>query len=625
MNPPVTKIVQRLRFLTCGSVDDGKSSLIGRLLFDSHCILTDQLQAIKQDSKTFGTQGAETDLALLMDGLQAEREQGITIDVAYRFFETPKRQFMVADCPGHEQYTRNMATGASHADLAILLIDAQNGIQRQTKRHTRILGLMGVSHLILAVNKMDLIAYQQHLFDEIVEDFKQFAMNQYPFATIHCIPTCAVTGENIVFNSSNMSWYQEKPLLSYLETIDVWTDNEQRPFCMAVQMVNRPNANYRGYCGRVSQGQITVGNPVMVLPSGQRSTIQSIEVGSDSLKKASFGQSVALQLSDNLDISRGDVIVAQPDKPASDTQARIGSQFAAKLICLAEPPLLPGRNYLLKIHHKEVTASIRKILYVEDADWGSHLAADSVGFNELALVHLQCSHNVVFDLYQSNQTLGGFILIDKETFETLAVGMVQEELNYPNHLTPQKLDVDKQARALMKAQRPVCFWLTGLSGAGKSTLTNALETKLHGDGKHTYVLDGDNVRLGLNQDLGFSERDRIENIRRVAEVAKLMVDAGLIVIVSFISPYEADRQMARGLFESGEFIEVFVDTPLETCEARDIKGLYAKARQGEIENFTGVNSPYEPPTSPEIHLDMNALSKEEALETLYAFYQNLKI
>lgn len=615
---------QRLRFLTCGSVDDGKSSLIGRLLYDSQCILADHLQAVKQDSIAFGTQGSEMDLALLMDGLQAEREQGITIDVAYRFFETPKRQFMVADCPGHEQYTRNMATGASHADLAILLIDAQNGIQRQTKRHTRILGLMGVSHIILAVNKMDLIAYQQHLFEEIVEDFKQFALNQYPFASIYCIPTCAITGESIVERSANMPWFDQKPLLAYLETIDVWTDKEQQAFCMPVQMVNRPNANYRGYCGRITKGKISIGSLITVLPSGQRSTIQTIAVGSTSLKTASSGQSVTLQLTDNLDVSRGDVIIASREGLPSQTEGRIGNQFAAKVIWLAETPLMPGRNYLLKIHHKETTAHVSKILYAEDADWGSHLAAESVGFNELALVHLQCGHNIVFDLYQSNPTLGGFILIEKESFETLAVGMIQEALNYPNHLTPQKLDVDKQARGLMKSQRPVCFWLTGLSGAGKSTLANALESRLHFDGKHTYVLDGDNVRLGLNQDLGFSERDRIENIRRVAEVAKLMVDAGLIVIVSFISPYEADRQMARERFEPGEFIEVFVDTPIETCEARDIKGLYAKARKGEIENFTGVNSPYESPVSPEIHLDMQAVSTEEATATLYAFYNHLK-
>jgi bifunctional enzyme CysN/CysC len=611
--------VQRLRFLTCGSVDDGKSTLIGRLLFDSQCILDDHLQAVKQDSKAFGTQGKEMDLALLMDGLQAEREQGITIDVAYRYFETAKRQFMVADCPGHEQYTRNMATGASHADLAILLIDAQNGIQRQTKRHTRILGLMGVSHLILAVNKMDLISYEQTAFETIAADFKKFALAQYPFTSIQCIPTSALTGENVVFKSLNMPWYAENTLLSYLETLDVWTDKEQKALCLPVQMVNRPNANYRGYCGRIALGKATLDQPILILPSGQRTTISAIAVGENSLQEASAGESVAIQLRENLDISRGDVIVdANPE-----TRPRVGSQFAAKLIWLSETPLLPGRTYLLKLHHKEVPAHVSKILYVEDPDWGSHLAAESVGFNELALVHLQCSHNLVFDLYQNNATLGGLILIDRESFDTLAVGMIQEGLDYPTHLTPQKLDVNKQARALMKRQRPVCFWLTGLSGAGKSTLANALETQLHGDGKHTYVLDGDNVRLGLNQDLGFSEGDRIENIRRVAEVAKLMVDAGLIVIVSFIAPYEADRQMARGLFESGEFIELFVDTPLETCEARDIKGLYAKARKGEIENFTGINSPYERPIAPEIYLDMQAHNKDEAVQAVYTFYQTL--
>jgi bifunctional enzyme CysN/CysC len=585
-----------LRFLTCGSVDDGKSTLIGRLLYETKLIFEDQLEALKADSKKFGTQGERLDFALLVDGLQAEREQGITIDVAYRFFATPRRRFIVADTPGHEQYTRNMATGASTAQAAVLLIDARKGVLVQTKRHSRIVSMLGIRHVALAVNKMDLVDWSQAVFDEIQVDYRRFAQ-ELGFETITAIPASALEGHNIVARDEvAMPWYQGLSLLQWLETVPAAAREAAQPFTMPVQWVNRPNLDFRGFSGRISSGSINPGDTVRISPSGVTSRVKDVLVGNSRATEAIAGQSVTLVLEDEVDASRGDVIAAALNPVES------ADQFEGELLWMSQHPLLPGRPYAALIHSKSASISITHIKHHLDINTGAHLAGKTLGLNEIAIVNVSFDRPVPFAPYSENKRLGAFIVIDKLTNETVGAGMIHFALRRAVNIHWQALEVTKAARAEMKHQQARCLWFTGLSGSGKSTIANLLEKRLHSEGKHTYILDGDNVRHGLNRDLGFTEADRVENIRRVAEVAKLLVDAGLVVIVAFISPFRAERQLARGLFDPGEFIEVFVDTPLEECERRDMKGLYAKARRGELKNFTGIDSDYEPPQSPEIHL-----------------------
>jgi len=584
-----------LRLLTCGSVDDGKSTLIGRLLFESKAIFDDQLKSIESDSRLYGTQGEKIDLALLVDGLQAEREQGITIDVAYRFFATDRRRFVVADTPGHEQYTRNMATGASTANLAIILVDARKGVLTQTCRHTRIVAMMGIRHLVLAVNKMDLVEFDEATFNSIVADYRRFA-EEFGFASVQAIPMSCLLGDNVLQTSSNTPWYVGPSLMSYLDTVDVWSAAPLGAFRMPVQWVNRPHLDFRGLCGRVASGSVRVGDAVRVLPSGVVTHIKSISSGFDVVALAGVGDAITLTLQDEVDASRGDVLVT------ADHPSEVADQFEAKLLWMSETAMSPGRQYLLKLACREVTATITDIKYRVDVNTGAHLAAKTLGLNDIATVNVSVSAPLVFEPYTVCHALGGFILMNKLTFETVAAGMIDFALRRANNIHWQAQDINKATRAANKHQSPRCIWFTGLSGSGKSTIANLLEKRLHLEGKHTYLIDGDNVRHGLNRDLGFTEADRIENIRRVAEVARLMVDAGLVVLVSLISPFKSDRSMARGLFAPSEFIEVFVDTPLQTCEQRDVKGLYAKARKGDLKNFTGIDSAYEPPESPEVHL-----------------------
>ncbi|WP_373533239.1 sulfate adenylyltransferase subunit CysN [Vampirovibrio sp.] len=599
-----------LRFITCGSVDDGKSTLIGRLLYDAKGIFDDQLKALESDSRQFGTQGQTMDLALLVDGLQAEREQGITIDVAYRFFATEQRRFIVADTPGHEQYTRNMATGASTASLAIILVDARKGVLTQTKRHSRIVSMMGIQHVVLAVNKMDLMHFDPTVFETIVADYQRFASAHCAFQSIQAIPISALTGDLVMTHSAQMPWYSGPSLMRYLETVEVTPTATQTPFCMPVQLVNRPHLNFRGFCGRIASGSVRPGDAVRVLPSGRETRIAEIVDWPHNRDEAHRGDSVTLTLSDEVDVSRGDVIVASEHLP------QVADQFEVRLIWMSETPMLPGRSYLAKIHCKEVTATITEIKYLEDINTGAHLAAKQLGLNEIALVNISFNQAVPFEPYAVNRTLGSLILIDRLSFETLGVGMIDFALRRASNIHWQALEINKQARAALKAQRPRCVWFTGLSGSGKSTLANLVEKRLHADGRHTYILDGDNIRHGLNRDLGFTAGDRVENIRRVAEVSKLLVDAGLIVLVAFISPYQAERRLARELFEPGEFVEVFVDTPLEECERRDTKGLYSKARRGELKNFTGIDSPYESPQIPDVHVYNTAGSVELCVQQI---------
>jgi bifunctional enzyme CysN/CysC len=598
-----------LRFITCGSVDDGKSTLIGRLLYESKGIFDDQLKAIETDSKQYGTQGEKLDLALLVDGLQAEREQGITIDVAYRFFATDKQRYIVADTPGHEQYTRNTATGASTAKLAIILVDARKGVLTQTRRHSRIASMMGIRHLVLAINKMDLMGYEQGVFDRIEADYRLFAVD-CRFLSIQAIPLSALEGDNVVTPSSRMPWYTGPTLMGYLDSVPVDEAPERSAFRLPIQWVNRPNLDFRGFCGTVAEGEVHPGDAVRVLPSGVQTRIREVLHGFERRQEARSGDAVTLTLANEVDVSRGDVIVA------SDNPPQVADQFEAKLLWMAEQPMVPGRPYLLKLHHKEVNASITGIKYRLDINSGARLAARNLGLNEIAVVNLSTSKPVVFEPYQLNRTLGGFILIDKLDFGTVGAGMLNFALRRASNIHWQALEINKGSRSFQKGQTPRCIWFTGLSGAGKSTIANLLEKRLHADGRHTYVLDGDNVRHGLNRDLGFTEADRVENIRRVAEVARLMVDAGLIVLVSFISPFRSERRMARELFEPGEFLEIFVDAPLEECERRDPKGLYGKARSGLLKNFTGLDSVYEPPGEPELHLDTGRLSPEESVERI---------
>jgi bifunctional enzyme CysN/CysC len=599
-----------LRFITCGSVDDGKSTLIGRLLYETKLIFEDQLDALKADSKKFGTQGERLDFALLVDGLQAEREQGITIDVAYRFFATPKRRFIVADTPGHEQYTRNMATGASTAQAAVLLIDARKGVLTQTKRHSRIVSMLGIRHVALAVNKMDLVDWSEPVFAEIELSYRHFAQD-LGFETITAIPLSALEGHNVVERDSiAMAWYEGPSLMQWLETVPVKEPAAGEPFAMPVQWVNRPDPDFRGFSGRIASGSVKPGDRVRISPSGVTTRIKEIALWGVPNSEVTAGQSVTLVLQDQADASRGDVIAA------ASHPVECADQFEADLFWMSEHALLPGRPYAALIHSKSAGVTITHIKYRLDINTGAHLAGKTLGLNEIATVNVSFDRSVPFAPYAENKRLGAFIVIDKLTNETVGAGIIHFALRRSVNVHWQALEVTKTARAEIKHQRARCLWFTGLSGSGKSTIANLLEKRLHADGKHTYILDGDNVRHGLNRDLGFTEADRVENIRRVAEVARLLVDAGLIVVVAFISPYRAERQFARNLFAPGEFIEVFVDTPLEECERRDAKGLYAKARRGELKNFTGIDSAYEPPTSAEICLRTTGLAPETCVDQI---------
>ena len=601
-----------LRFITCGSVDDGKSTLIGRLLYDSKLIYEDQLASIEKDSKKSGTQGDNIDLALLVDGLAAEREQGITIDVAYRFFSTDKRKFIVADTPGHVQYTRNMATGASTADVAVLLIDARYGVQEQTRRHAYIVSLLGVKNVVVAINKMDLNDFDQSIFNAIEVDFRDFAKD-LDFADISCIPMSALDGDNVTTRSTQSGWYKGPTLLQYLETVDVEAASLDAPFRLPVQWVNRPNLDFRGFSGTVASGEIAVGDEIIVTPSGKRSKVKEIVTYNGNLKTAREDQAVTITLTDEIDISRGDII-CKADNPAPQAD-----QFQAHLLWMSERALFPGRQYLLKTNNKTVPASITTLKHKVDINDFSEVSAKTLELNEVGVANISLSAPIGFDAYSANRNTGNFIIIDKQTNETVGVGMLDYALRRASNVVWQDLDVNKTVRAAQKNQKPAVLWFTGLSGSGKSTIANLVEKRLLDLGRHTYTLDGDNVRHGLNRDLGFTKEDRVENIRRIGEVARLMVDAGLITLTSFISPYRAERQLARSLVSDKEFIEVYVNTPLAVAEKRDVKGLYAKARAGEIKNFTGIDSEYQAPKNPEITVDTTSMTADDAAELIVKY------
>ena len=599
-----------LRFITCGSVDDGKSTLIGRLLYDSKQIFEDQLAALEADSKRVGTQGQNIDFALLVDGLAAEREQGITIDVAYRFFATDKRKFIVADTPGHEQYTRNMVTGASTADLAVILIDARKGVLTQTRRHSFLVRLIGIRQVVLAVNKMDLIGYDQARYDAIVEDYRQFAAS-IGIEDFLAMPISGLAGDNIAVRSTHMPWHRGPTLIEHLETVELEVEADQaKPFTMPVQWVNRPNLDFRGFSGLIATGVVRVGDAVRVVPSGKTSTISRIVTLDRDLSEAVAGQSVTLCLADEIDCSRGDVL-AKADAPP-----QAADQFEATLVWMADEALLPGRPYWLKLGTQTVTAAIQPPKYQINVNSLEHTATKTLELNAIGVANLSIDRNIAFEPYEANHSLGGFILIDKLTNATVAAGMLHFALRRSQNIHPQALDVTRQAHAALKHQTPAVLWFTGLSGAGKSTIANLVEKKLHFLGRHTFLLDGDNVRHGLNKDLGFTDADRVENIRRVGEVARLMTDAGLIVITAFISPFRAERKMVREMMAPGEFVEIFIDTPLAEAERRDVKGLYKKARAGELKHFTGIDSPYEPPEAPELRIDTTALTPEQAADLI---------
>ena len=601
-----------LRFITCGSVDDGKSTLIGRLLYDSHLIYEDQLASVEKDSKRSGTQGDKIDLALLVDGLAAEREQGITIDVAYRFFSTDKRKFIVADTPGHEQYTRNMATGASTADVAVILIDARHGVQVQTRRHSYIVSLLGIKHVVVAINKMDLVDFSQHVYSEIEQEFRAFSKD-LGFADITCIPMSALDGDNVTKASPRAPWYPGKCLLNHLETVDIAHDTALTSFRFPVQWVNRPNLDFRGFSGTVASGSIKPGDEIITIPSGKRSTVERIVTMSGDLRSAKEGQAITVTLSNEIDISRGDIICGV-DSPAEQSD-----QFQAHILWMTEKKLFPGRGYLMKTNNKTTPFSITDLKHKVDVNNFSHEAGKTLDLNEVGVCNLSLGQPIAFDAYSDNRATGSFVIIDRQSNETVGMGMLDFSLRRASNVVWQDLQVGKDERAEQKHQKPAVLWFTGLSGSGKSTIANLVEQKLYDRGRHTYTLDGDNIRHGLNNDLGFTDADRVENIRRVGEVAKLMVDAGLIVITSFISPFSAERQLARRMLDDGEFIEVYVNTPLDIAEKRDVKGLYAKARRGEIKHFTGIDSEYQVPTNAEIIVDTIKLTPEKAADQIVGY------
>ncbi|MWA03288.1 sulfate adenylyltransferase subunit CysN [Actinomadura sp. LD22] len=595
-----------LRFITCGSVDDGKSTLIGRLLYDSKLVFSDHLAELEKESKTVGTQGGDLDFALLVDGLAAEREQGITIDVAYRFFSTERRKFIVADTPGHEQYTRNMVTGASTADLAVILVDARKGMLTQTRRHSYLVSLLGIRHIVLAVNKLDLLDYSQRRFDEIAEEYRRFA-ETIGLDDVVCIPISALQGDNILRKSAKTPWYSGPTLVGHLETVGIADERDSGPFRLPVQWVNRPNLDFRGFSGQIAGGTVRPGDRVRVLPSGRESTVARIVTSDGDLDTAVADQSVTLVLTDDIDVSRGDVIAAADAAPGT------ADQFEAQLVWMSEERMLPGRAYLLKSATSTAIAQLAAPKYAVNVNTLDRTAARTLGLNEIGVVNLRLDRELPFDPYTENRDMGGFIIIDRFTQDTVAAGMLKFALRRAQNVHKQSLDIDRRARAGSKGQRPAVVWFTGLSGAGKSTIANLVEKRLHDQGFHTYLLDGDNVRHGLNADLGFTDADRVENIRRVVEVAWLLADAGLIVLASFIAPFRAERARARERIGAEEFFEVHVDAPLEVVEARDRKGLYAKARRGELANFTGIDSPYEPPDAPDVHLDAGGTHAPEEL------------
>ena len=599
-----------LRFITCGSVDDGKSTLIGRLLYDSKMIFEDQLAALEADSKRVGTQGQEIDFALLVDGLAAEREQGITIDVAYRFFTTEKRKFIVADTPGHEQYTRNMVTGASTADLAVILIDARKGVLTQTRRHSFLVHLLGIRHIVLAVNKMDLVGYDKTVFERILLSYRAFA-SEIGITNFTAIPISGFKGDNITALSDSTPWFKGPTLVEHLETVEIASAaDEAKPFRMPVQWVNRPNLDFRGFSGQLAGGTVKPGDAVRILPSGKTTTVDRIVTLDGDLGEAAAGQSVTLTLADEVDCSRGDVIAAADNPPEA------ADRFEATLVWMADEAMIPGRAYWLKLATQSVSATVQAPKYEINVNTLDHLAAKTLDLNGIGVVEISTDKPIVFEAYADNHTLGGFVLVDKLTNATVAAGMLHFSLRRAQNVHWQASDVDRDMRANLKNQRPALLWFTGLSGSGKSTIANLVEKKLHRMNRHSFLLDGDNVRHGLNKDLGFTEADRIENIRRVGEVAKLMADAGLIVITAFISPFRAEREMVRSMLPEGEFIEVFIDTPLAEAERRDVKGLYKKARAGQLKNFTGIDSPYEAPEAPEIRIDTTAMTPEEAADLI---------
>ena len=608
-----------LRFITCGSVDDGKSTLIGRLLYEAKMLFEDQLAAIEADSRKWGTQGGDIDFALLVDGLAAEREQGITIDVAYRFFSTDRRKFIVADTPGHEQYTRNMVTGASTADVAVILIDARKGVLTQTRRHSYLVSLIGIRKVVLAVNKMDLVDYGQAVFDRIVDEYRVFA-RQLGLEDITAIPLAALKGDNMLQHSRRTPWYQGPTLMGFLETCEVdETRLQTAPFRLPVQWVNRPDLDFRGFCGLIASGTIRPGDRIRVQPSGRESRVKRIVALEGDLLAAVAGQSVTLTLEDEIDISRGDVI------SLADTPAEVADQFECTIVWMSDEPMLPGRPYLMKVGSRMVNATVTEPKYKVNVNTMEHLAAKRLDLNEIGVCNVALDRAVAFDPYSQNRATGGFILIDRLSNHTVGAGTLHFALRRAHNIHLQPVDLDKQARAELKHQKPALLWFTGLSGAGKSTIANLVDKKLYEMGRHSYLLDGDNVRHGLNKDLGFTEEDRVENIRRVAEVSKLMVDAGLIVLTAFISPFSAERQMARRLLDEGEFVEIHVDTPLVVAEKRDVKGLYAKARRGELKNFTGIDSPYEVPEAPEMHVNTVDLTADEAAERVIQYLRERQL
>ena len=597
-----------LRFITCGSVDDGKSTLIGRMLYESQMIFDDQVASLKKDSQKHGTQGEDIDFALLVDGLSAEREQGITIDVAYRFFSSSKRKFIVADTPGHEQYTRNMATGASTADLAILLVDARNGVMTQTKRHSFIVSLLGIKKVILAINKMDLVNYDQKTYQQIDQHYRSFAKN-LNFDHIQSIPISALKGDNVYEKSTMMKWYTEQTLFSYLETVKV-TSAKSSKFILPVQRVNRPNLDFRGYSGTIASGNIKVGEEIRTVPSNQKAKVKELFIGDKSIKSSSNKQSITLTLNKEIDISRGDIICKK------DSIVESADQFNINMIWMSEENCFPGRSYIAKIHNNSSTIKILDIKKIYNVNTLEHSPGKQLDLNDVAEVTVSLNKNVPFMSYQENKNMGSMIIIDPISNQTIGVGMINFALRRAQNIHLQSLSITKELREKMNGHKGQVLWLTGLSGSGKSTIANALEKQLYAEGKKTYVLDGDNIRHGLNKDLGFTDKDRVENIRRVAEVAKLMCDAGLIVITAFISPFRTEREMARSLFQSDEFKEIFISTPLKIAEQRDPKGLYKKARSGEIPNFTGINSPYEKPIKPELTIDTSKTSIAQSVKKI---------